>query len=62
MITPKEKQVLELIASGFSTKQIADKLSISFYTAQTHRKNLRAKLQVHNSAEMIVKAFRLEAA
>lgn len=62
MITPKEKQVLELIATGLSTKQIADKLCISFYTAQTHRKNLRAKMQVRNSAELIVKAFGLQAA
>jgi DNA-binding CsgD family transcriptional regulator len=62
MITPKEREVLELIASGLSTKQIADRLSISFYTAQTHRKNLRTKMQVHNSAELVVKAFRVEAA
>jgi DNA-binding NarL/FixJ family response regulator len=62
MITPKEKEVLELIAHGFSTKEIAEKLNISFYTAQTHRKNLLSKMQVKNSAEMIVKAYALLAA
>jgi DNA-binding CsgD family transcriptional regulator len=55
MITPKEKEILQLIASGLSSKQIAERLSISFYTVQTHRKNMLAKMRVKNTPELIVK-------
>jgi len=55
MITPKEKEILQLIAEGFSSKQIAERLSISFYTVQTHRKNMLAKMGVKNTPELIVK-------
>ncbi|MGE0772262.1 MAG: response regulator transcription factor [Cyclobacteriaceae bacterium] len=62
MITPKEKEVLSLIADGLSTKEIAERMSISFYTVQTHRKNLLSKMDARNSTELIVKFFRLAAA
>jgi len=52
-ITRREKEILYLIGSGFSTKQIADQLSISINTVQTHRSNLLRKLQVKNSMELI---------
>lgn len=55
MITPKEKEILQLIADGLSSKQIAEKLNISFYTVQTHRKNMLAKMGVKNTPELIVK-------
>ncbi len=55
MITPKEKEILHLIADGLSSKQIAERLSISFYTVQTHRKNMLAKMGVKNTPELIVK-------
>jgi len=55
MITPKEREVLQLIASGLSSKEIARRLSISFYTVQTHRKNMLAKVGAKNTAELIVK-------
>ena len=55
MITPKEKEILHLIAGGLSSKQIAERLSISFYTVQTHRKNMLAKMGVKNTPELIVK-------
>jgi two-component system, NarL family, response regulator NreC len=57
MITPKEKEILHLIAEGFSSKQIAERLSISFYTVQTHRKNMLAKMGVKNTPELIVKVL-----
>lgn len=57
MITPKEKEVLQLLAAGFSSKQIADKLSISFHTVESHRKNLRHKFNARNVAEVISKAY-----
>jgi two-component system response regulator NreC len=57
MITPKEREILQLIADGLSSKQIAERLSISFYTVQTHRKNMLAKMGVKNTPELIVKIF-----
>jgi two-component system response regulator NreC len=57
MITPKEKEILHLIADGLSSKQIAERLSISFYTVQTHRKNMLAKMGVKNTPELIVKVL-----
>jgi DNA-binding NarL/FixJ family response regulator len=56
-ITPREKEVLELVAEGHSTKQIADKLAISVRTVETHRINMLKKLEVNNSAELIRKAI-----
>jgi two-component system response regulator NreC len=54
--TPQEKKILELIASGLTTKQIASVLQISFHTVQAHRKSLLKKYDSSNSAEMIKKA------
>jgi DNA-binding NarL/FixJ family response regulator len=56
-ITPREKEVLLLVSQGHSTKQIADKLSISIRTVETHRINLLKKLNVGNSAELVKKAI-----
>jgi DNA-binding NarL/FixJ family response regulator len=59
-ITPREKEVLTLVASGNSTKQIASILDISIRTVETHRINLLKKLNVNNSAELIRKAVELK--
>lgn len=58
-ISPREKQVLRLIAEGYSSKEIADKLFISNHTAVSHRKNLIVKFQVKNTAHLVNKAARL---
>jgi DNA-binding NarL/FixJ family response regulator len=58
-ITPREKEVLQLVASGFSTKQIADQLGISIRTVESHRINMLKKMKVSNSAELIKKAIEL---
>lgn len=58
-ITPREKEVLELVAEGQSTKQIADKLGISIRTVESHRINMLKKLEVSNSAELIRKSIQL---
>ncbi len=55
-ITPKEKEVLSLLAQGMSSKEIASRLSISFHTVESHRKNLRFKFDAKNSSELIMKA------
>jgi two-component system response regulator NreC len=56
-ITPREKEVLELVAKGLSTKLIADKLFLSNRTVDTHRLNLLKKFNAQNTAELIMKAI-----
>jgi DNA-binding NarL/FixJ family response regulator len=52
-LTPREKEILQYVADGLSTKLIADKLSISARTVETHRVHIMKKLQVNNGAEMV---------
>ena len=55
-ITERKKEVLQLVSSGFSDKQVADQLHISNYTAINHRKNLIHKFGAKNTAELIKEA------
>lgn len=59
-ITPREKEVLDLVAKGNSTKQVADILGISVRTVESHRINMLKKMKVNNTAELIKKAFDLK--
>jgi DNA-binding NarL/FixJ family response regulator len=51
-LTKRERQVLELIAKSFSTREIAAKLTISVKTAENHRTNLMRKLDLHDVASL----------
>jgi len=53
VLTRREKEVLILIADGMTNNEIADKLFISTTTVDTHRKNLLAKFEVKNTANLI---------
>ncbi len=53
ILTPREKEILELIAQGYTNPQIADKIFLSHFTIDSHRKNLLAKLAVKNTASLI---------
>jgi DNA-binding NarL/FixJ family response regulator len=53
LITPREQSVLRLIAEGYTNQQIADTLFISVKTADTHRKNMLAKLKLSNTAALV---------
>lgn len=53
LLTNREKEVLRLIADGFTNQEIADKLFISPLTVDSHRKNLITKLQARNTASLI---------
>jgi len=55
-LTKREKEVLELIASEYTTKEIAKKLFVSFETVQTHRKHLIQKFNAKNIVGVIKKA------
>jgi two-component system response regulator NreC len=52
-LSPREQEVLQLIAEGYSNKEIAGILSISVKTVQSHRSNLMRKLDLHDRAELI---------
>ncbi len=58
-LTPREKEVLELVSKGNSTKQVADILGISIRTVESHRINMLKKLKANNTAELIKKAIEM---
>lgn len=57
VLSRREMDVLQAIAQGHSTKEIAKMLYISENTVETHRQNLFAKLKAHNMADLIIKAI-----
>lgn len=52
-LTPKEKEVLQLIAEGYSSKQIAKTFNLSLNTIHVHRNNIMRKLGIHKQAELV---------
>ncbi len=52
-LSPREHEVLQLVAEGYNNKEIAKILSISIKTVQTHRSNMMRKLDLHDSGELI---------
>jgi DNA-binding NarL/FixJ family response regulator len=57
-LSEREKEVLERIATGLTTHEIADQLFISKNTVETHRKNLLYKLKARNTAELVNNAYK----
>jgi len=57
-LTPRERQILQLVAEGKSTKEIARVLSISFKTAESHRNRIMKKLDIHEVAGLVRYAIR----
>jgi two-component system response regulator NreC len=57
-LTPRERQVLQLIAEGKSTKDVASLLGISVKTAESHRTRLMQKLDIHETASLVRYAVR----
>jgi DNA-binding NarL/FixJ family response regulator len=58
LLTPREREVLQLLAEGHSTKEIAFKFNLSPKTIESHRLNLMAKLMVDNLADLTRLAVR----
>lgn len=56
--TPREQEVLELVAEGLANREIAERLEISTRTAQKHVENLFKKFGVHDRTELVSHAFR----
>ncbi|WP_282134901.1 response regulator transcription factor [Seonamhaeicola maritimus] len=60
VLSKKETEVLELISKGNTTKEIAAMLYVSARTIETHRSNILKKLNVKNTAELIIKAVKMK--
>jgi DNA-binding NarL/FixJ family response regulator len=58
ILTPREREVIQLVAEGKTTKEIATTLSLSVKTAETHRTNLMRKLDLHSVADLTLYAVR----
>jgi DNA-binding NarL/FixJ family response regulator len=57
-LTPREREVLQLLAEGRSNKEVAVALGISTKTAETHRARIMAKLEAHSMSELVRYAIR----
>ncbi|HZL57258.1 MAG TPA: response regulator transcription factor [Bryobacteraceae bacterium] len=58
LLTDREKEVLQLLAEGKSNKDVAVSLQLSPHTVESHRTNLMQKLNLHNTAEIVLYAVR----
>ncbi len=58
LLTEREKEVLQLLAEGKSNKEVAALLNLSPYTIETHRTHIMQKLNLHNTAEIVLYAVR----
>jgi DNA-binding NarL/FixJ family response regulator len=58
LLTSREREILQLLAEGKANKEVATALNISPYTVETHRGHILQKLNLHNSAELVLYAVR----
>ena len=57
-LTPREREVVQLLAEGSSTKEVAVALGLSVKTAETHRSNIMRKLHFHSVSDLVLYAVR----
>lgn len=57
-LTSRERELVQLLAEGKSTRQAAGQLGMSVKTAETHRSNIMRKLQLHSASELVLYAVR----
>jgi DNA-binding NarL/FixJ family response regulator len=57
-LTSREREVLQILAEGKSTKEVATLLNIAVKTAETHRTNIMRKLEIHSVSELVLYAIR----
>lgn len=57
-LTPREREIVQLLAEGKSSKEVAESLTISVKTADTHRANIMRKLDLHSVTELVRYAVR----
>ena len=53
ILTAKEKEILQLVAEGYSSRKIADEFGLSLNTVHVHRNNIMHKLKLHKQADLI---------
>jgi two-component system response regulator NreC len=58
LLTPREREILQLVAEGKSNKDVANLLNLSLYTVETHRSHILQKLNLHSVPELILYAVR----
>lgn len=58
VLTPREREVIQLLAEGKTTKEVANTLNLSVKTAETHRTNLMRKLDLHSVVDLTLYAVR----
>lgn len=58
LLSGREREVLQLLAEGLATKEVADRLALSVKTVESHRKSLMDKLDIHSIAELTKYAIR----
>ncbi|MBV8820444.1 MAG: response regulator transcription factor, partial [Acidobacteriaceae bacterium] len=58
LLSAREKEIMHLLVTGKSNRQIADMVHISAATVETHRTNIFQKLSIHNLPELILYAVR----
>ncbi len=58
-LTPREREILKLIGEGNTNQEIADQLSLSINTVQTHRSRIMDKLNLHSRAQLMKYAVRM---
>ena len=56
-LTPREREVVKLIADGNSVRRIASLLGLSIKTVEAHKLNLMRKLDIHNKAQLVIYAI-----
>ena len=58
LLTPREKEIFQLLAEGKTNKEVANLLKLSLYTVESHRGNILEKLNLHSVPELILYAVR----
>ncbi|MGB9492268.1 MAG: response regulator transcription factor, partial [Terriglobales bacterium] len=57
-LTPREREIVQLLAEGKSSKEVAVALGLSVKTAETHRSNIMRKLELHSVSDLVLYAVR----
>jgi len=57
-LSPREREVVQLVSEGKASKEVAAILNVTLATAETHRSNIMQKLKIHSIAELVLYAVR----
>jgi DNA-binding NarL/FixJ family response regulator len=57
-LTPREREILQLIAEGRTSKEVAARLAVSVKTVEAHRSNIMNKLDLHSASQLVLYAVR----